>query len=66
MASAEKALCDLCHLESGEWTEARMESMRFDPATIEIARRSGEPSRRLNILREYQQAAAIGSISPGT
>lgn len=34
VALPEKALADHLYLESGEWTEARMESMRFDPAGI--------------------------------
>ncbi|MDP3178870.1 MAG: hypothetical protein Q8M76_13270 [Spirochaetaceae bacterium] len=34
IASPEKALVDLWYLEEGEWTEGRMESMRFEPGTI--------------------------------
>ena len=34
IATPEKALLDLWHLEAGEWTEARMESMRFEAGAI--------------------------------
>lgn len=34
IAECEKALLDLWYLESGEWTEARMEAYRFDVAGI--------------------------------
>ena len=34
VATAEKALVDLWYLEAGEWTEDRMESMRFEPENI--------------------------------
>ena len=38
IATVEKALVDLWYLESGEWTEERMESMRFEPETISAER----------------------------
>lgn len=37
MASAEKALFDFWYLESGEWDETRHESMRFEPASVDLA-----------------------------
>ncbi len=36
IATPEKALLDLWHLEEGEWTETRMESMRFEAGAIEL------------------------------
>ena len=36
VAPPEKALFDLMYLEAGEWTEARMESMRFEPGAIAL------------------------------
>jgi predicted transcriptional regulator of viral defense system len=35
IASPEKALMDLMYLEAGEWTMARMESMRFEAALVD-------------------------------
>jgi hypothetical protein len=34
IATPEKALLDLWYLEEGDWTEARMESMRFEPGAV--------------------------------
>ena len=36
IATPEKALLDLMYLEEGEWTEGRMESMRFEPGAISL------------------------------
>ncbi|MGA2545202.1 MAG: hypothetical protein ABSF43_01535 [Rectinemataceae bacterium] len=36
IATPEKALLDLWYLEKGDWTETRMESMRFEPGVIAI------------------------------
>ncbi len=36
IATPEKALLDLMYLEEGEWTEERMESMRFEPGAIAL------------------------------
>jgi hypothetical protein len=38
IATPEKALLDLWYLEKGEWTVARMESMRFEPRIIDAER----------------------------
>lgn len=49
LARPEKALLDLWHLEGGEWTEARLESMRLEPGLVEPglvlaeAAKSGSP-----------------------
>jgi len=36
IATPEKALLDLMYLEEGEWTEGRMDSMRFEPGAIAL------------------------------
>lgn len=36
IARPEKALLDLWYLEKGEWTEERMESMRFEPGAVAL------------------------------
>ena len=42
LATPEKALVDLWHLEAGEWTKERIREMRFSPAGIISAERLGE------------------------
>jgi predicted transcriptional regulator of viral defense system len=52
VASPEKALFDFFHLSRGEWTDARIEGMRFSaagvdpPRLLEIAARVGSPRVR--------------------
>ncbi len=41
IATPEKALLDLWYFEKGEWTVERMESMRFEPRTIDTEKLFG-------------------------
>lgn len=69
IASPEKALADYLYLESGEWDEARMDSMRFDPHGIDTEKLAtfleltGQ-SRLLRALDAWRRYAA--DIEKGT
>ena len=62
ISEPEQALLDLWYLEGGEWTEARMESMRFDPEGVRTGRLSvlaaefpcGRPGDRDRLSRSVQ------------
>ena len=70
VARPEKALADHFYLESGEWNEERMESMRFDPEGINQKRladyleATGESRlvRAMDSWREYSAEWAEGSV----
>ncbi|OHE57414.1 MAG: hypothetical protein A2Y36_01975 [Treponema sp. GWA1_62_8] len=70
IASPEKALMDFMYLEAGEWTIARMESMRFEAALIDhetfVAAMNSAGSPRLVRATEawirYASESAEGSI----
>jgi hypothetical protein len=70
IAEPEKALLDLWHLEPGEWTAERMESMRFEPGAVdsgrltEAAARSGMPRlmRAAEAWRAYERDATEGRV----
>lgn len=71
IASPEKALTDYFYLESGEWDETRMTSMRFDPSDInaeKLARHleaTGEArlARALASWRRYAAESAEGTVT---
>ncbi|HEY9053769.1 MAG TPA: hypothetical protein VIO60_03010 [Rectinemataceae bacterium] len=71
IATREKALADFLYLEAGEWTESRMESMRFDPEGIDASaldlhlRATGEQRlvRASEAWKRYASAESAGSIS---
>jgi len=71
IATPEKALADYFYLESGEWNETRMTSMRFDPADISAEKlavyleATGEArlSRALNSWRRYAAELAEGTVT---
>lgn len=62
VATPEKALVDLWHLEAGEWTEERIRGMRFSPAGIVSTARLGElvgGLGRPRIERAYRAFLAV-------
>jgi Predicted transcriptional regulator len=70
IATPEKALVDLWYLEAGEWTERRMEAMRFEPRAIatitlvEAVRSASSPrmTRAAQAWLRYADEAAQGTI----
>jgi len=68
LATPEKALLDLWYLESGEWTEERMESFRFEPRVIatpvliQLAQASGIPRlvRAAHAWQNYAETLSEG------
>ncbi|MDP2790425.1 MAG: hypothetical protein Q8O15_01565 [Rectinemataceae bacterium] len=70
VATPEKAIADYLYLESGEWDEGRMESMRFDPHEIDDAKleiflsATGELrlERALHAWRRYAAEQAEGTV----
>jgi len=70
IASPEKALCDLWYLEHGEWTRARMESYRFEPQEVDIARlrviveasRVPRLARAMEVWEHYARDMAQGVL----
>jgi len=71
IAAPEKALADYFYLESGEWNETRMTSMRFDPADISTEKlavyleATGEArlARALSSWRRYAAELAEGTVT---
>jgi predicted transcriptional regulator of viral defense system len=65
IATPEKALIDLWHLEHGEWDEERLESMRIETRALDVAQvaehasRSGSP----RLLRAASALARLASSS---
>ncbi len=70
VATPEKAIADYLYLESGEWDEGRMESMRFDPHEIDDVKleaflsATGELrlQRALHAWRRYAAEQAEGMV----
>ncbi|MFZ5906293.1 MAG: type IV toxin-antitoxin system AbiEi family antitoxin domain-containing protein [Nitrospirota bacterium] len=68
IASPEKALFDLWYLEHGEWTQARMESHRFEPRNVDTAAlralvtacRLPRLARAMHAWEDYAREAAQG------
>lgn len=70
VATPEKAIADYLYLESGEWDEGRMESMRFDPHEIDATKLEAFMSatgefrleRALHAWRSYAAEQAEGTV----
>lgn len=71
LATPEKAIADYLYLESGEWDESRMDSMRFDPYEIDDKKleafltATGEQrlKRALQAWRAYAADQAEGMVT---
>lgn len=71
IATPEKAIADHFYLESGEWGEGRMESMRFDPDDIDDKKleaflgATGESrlERAMEAWRRYAADLAEGTVT---
>ena len=71
IATPEKALADHFYLESGEWNEVRIASMRFDPADIDAEKlaahleATGEVrlERAMAAWRRYAAELAEGTVA---
>jgi hypothetical protein len=63
IAEPAKALVDYWYLETGDWTPARMESLRFDPGALNDSQRLNEIVEAVNRPRIRRALSAWGEYA---